>query len=407
MSRLLGIVAALVAVTLGVGIAESETAKAAKKTEAATQVPTPTPMPAGKPGGTLTLMLREDLSQGFAVHEAATISVVFPSSPCFNNLVMFDPANPVENPDSVVPELAEKWSWQANYRNLVMFLRKNVKWHDGQPFTSKDVKYTFDMVREAPESHAKLRLNPRKDWYANVEAIEAADAHTVVFRLKRRQPSILMMLASGQSPVYPAHVPVAEQRNHCVGTGPFKFKEWRRGEFVEYVKNPDYFVKGRPYLDGLKYLIIAERGTRTAALQAGRLDAAGPGETTKAIADQLKAAIPQMVITRVGSLTSPNLLVNHTRPPFNDVRVRRAVDLAIDREGYIKGVLQGAGVAGAALAPRPYGSWGLSDGELTQILGKPDGRKAAARNLLAEAGFGPRIPSDSIRRRGPSPPTST
>src|SRR5205085_5609903 len=136
------------------------------------------------------------------------------------------------------------------------------------------------------------------------------------------------------SAVYPAHVPLAEQRNHCVGTGPFKLKEWRRGEFVEYVRNPDYFVKGRPYLDGLRYVIIAERGTRTAALQAGRLDTAGPGETTKAIADQLRAAVPQMVITPVGSLTSPNLLVNHARPPFNDARVRRAVDLAIDREGY-------------------------------------------------------------------------
>ena len=123
---------------------------------------------------------------------------------------------------------------------------RDVKWHDGQPFTSRDVKFTFDLVREAPEATAKLRLNPRKDWYANVEAIETADPYTVVFRLKRPQPSILMMLASGQSPVYPAHVPLAEQRSRCVGTGPFKFKEWRRGEYVEYVKNPDYFVKGRP-----------------------------------------------------------------------------------------------------------------------------------------------------------------
>ena len=84
-------------------------------------------MPPGKPGGTLNVMLREDLSQGFAIHETATISTVFPSSPCFSNLVMFDPANPVESQDSVVPELAERWSWQDNYRNLVFFLRRNVK----------------------------------------------------------------------------------------------------------------------------------------------------------------------------------------------------------------------------------------------------------------------------------------
>jgi peptide/nickel transport system substrate-binding protein len=350
------------------------------------------PADAPKYGGVLNLMQREELPQGFSIHETSTIATVWPASPCFNNLVSFDPMKPTETVDTIVGELAEKWSWQDGYRNLVFFLRKGVKWHDGQPFTSKDVKFTFDMVREAPDAQAKLRLNPRKDWYANVEAIEAADPSTVVFRLKRPQPSILMLLASGQSPVYPAHVAIADQRNRCTGTGPFKFKEWRRGEFVEYVKNPDYFVKGRPYLDGLKYVIISERGTRTAALQAGRLDAAGPGETTKAIADQLKAAVPQMVITRVGSLTSPNLLVNHTRPPFNDVRVRRAVDLAIDREGYIKGVLQGAGVAGAALAPRPYGSWGLGEGELTSILGKPEGRKAAARKLLNEAGYGPSRP---------------
>ncbi len=345
-----------------------------------------------KHGGVLNVMQREELPQGFSIHETSTIATVWPASPCFNNLVYFDPMKPAESADTIVGELAEKWSWQDGHRNLVFLLRKGVKWHDGQPFTSRDVKFTFDMVREAPDAQGKLRLNPRKDWYANVEAVEAPDPHTVVFRLKRRQPSILMMLASGQSPVYPAHVPVAEQRNRCMGTGPFKFKEWRRGEFVEYVKNPDYFVKGRPYLDGLKYVIIAERGTRTAALQAGRLDTAGPGETTKAIADQLKAAVPQMSITRVGSLTSPNLLVNHARPPFNDARIRRAVDLAIDSDGYIKGVLQGAGVVGAALAPRPYGSWGLSEADLTKIFGAREGRRAAARKLLAEAGHGPANP---------------
>ena len=343
-------------------------------------------------GGVLNLMQREELPQGLSIHESSTIATVWPASPCFSNLVYFDPMKPVETMDTVVGELAEKWSWQDNYRNLVLFLRKGVRWHDGQPFTSRDVKFTFDMVREAPEAGAKLRLNPRKDWYANVEAIEAADPQTVVFRLKRPQPSLLLMLASGQSPVYPAHVPIADQRSRCVGTGPFKLKEWRRGEFVEYVKNPDYFVKGRPYLDGLKYFIISERGTRTVALQTGRLDAAGPGETTKPIADQLKSAVPQMVITRVGSLTSPNLLVNHARPPFNDARVRRAVELAIDREAFIKGVLQGAGTTGAALVPPPFGSWGLGERDLLQLFGKREGRKDTARKLLAEAGYGPGKP---------------
>ena len=395
MSRLLGIVAALVAVALlGVGIAGSETAKTAKKSEAATQVPTPTPMPAGKPGGTLNVMLREDLSQGFAVHEAATISVVFPSSPCFNNLVMFDPANPVENPDSVVPELAEKWSWQDNYRNLVMFLRKNVKWHDGQPFTSKDVKYTFDMVREAPEAQAKLRLNPRKDWYANVEAIEAADPYTVVFRLKRPQPSLLMLLASGYSPIYAAHINPADYRTRCVGTGPFKLKEWRRGEFVEYVKNPDYFVKDRPYLDGLKYVVIVERGTRTAALQSGQLDVAMPGETTKTAAEQMKKAVPQLVVTPVAGSVTDNIVMNEKKPPFDNVKVRLAVSYAIDRRGLIKGVHQDGAVPAVAMMPKPYGVWGVLDRDLATLpgYGKPADMKDKARKLLAESGYGPGKP---------------
>ena len=310
-----------------------------------------------KHGGVLNVMQREELATGFSIHETATIATVWPASPCFNNLVLFDPMKRAETVDSVVGELAERWSWQDAGRSLVFFLRHGVKWHDGQPFTSKDVKYTFDMVREAPEATAKLRTNPRKDWYANVEAIEAPDPHTVVFRLKRPQPSVLLMLATGQSPVYPAHIPVAELRIRCVGTGPFKLKEWRRGEFVEYVRNPDYFVKGRPYLDGLKYFIITERGTRTAALQAGRLDTAMAGETTKAVAEQLKAAVPQMVTNEVGAGVADNLLMNGTKPPFNDVRVRRALSMAIDRRAFVSAVVQGGAIVGAGLAPPPIGVW--------------------------------------------------
>jgi peptide/nickel transport system substrate-binding protein len=344
---------------------------------------------AGRSGGVLNVMQREDLAAGFAIHETATIATIWPAQPCFSNLVVFDPVKPVERAETLVGELAERWSWQDGYRNLVFFLRKDVRWHDGRPFTAKDVKFTFDMIRETPDAQAQLRLNPRKDWYANVEAIETPDAYTVVFRLKRPQPSLLLMLASGQSPVYPAHVPPAEQRARCVGTGPFKLKEWRRGEFIEYVRNPDYFVKGRPYLDGLKYFVIAERGTRNAALQAGRLDVAFPGETTKGIADQLRAAVPHLVITEVGTLTSPNLLVNATRPPFNDIRVRRAVSLAMDRRAFVRAFEQAGAVVGAAMAPPPYGMWGLVGKGLSALpgYGKPAEDKARARRLLTEAGF--------------------
>ena len=375
--------------------ASAQTAKPpAKKAAESAGAPAPTPMPAGKPGGTLNVMLREDLAPGFAVHESATISTVFPSSPCFSNLVMFDAATPVESMDSVVPELAEKWSWQDNYRNLVFFLKKNVKWHDGQPFTSKDVKFTFDMVRGAPDAQGKLRISPRKDWYANVEHIETPDPYTVIFRLKRPQPSLLMMLASGYSPVYAAHVNPADYRNSCVGTGPFKLKEWRKGEFIDYVKNPDYFVKGRPYLDGLRYVIIVERGTRTAALQSGQLDVAMPGETTKTAAEQLKKAVPQLVVTPVAASVTDNIILNGRKPPFDNVNVRQAVSYAIDRGALIRVVLQGGAVPAVAMMPRPYGVWGLVDKDLAGLpgYGKPADMKEKAKKLLAEAGYGPGKP---------------
>jgi peptide/nickel transport system substrate-binding protein len=347
-----------------------------------------------KTGGTLNVMLREDLSQGFAIHETSTISVVWPASPCFSNLVYYDPLKKTESLDTIIGELAEKWSWQEGGRNLVFFLRKGVKWHDGQPFTSKDVKFTFDMLRGAPDAEGKLRINPRKDWYANIQSVEAPDAHTVVFHLKRPQPSLLLMLASGYTPVYAAHVPTAQYRSTCVGTGPFKLKEWRKGEFVEYVKNPDYFIKGRPYLDGLKYIVIVERGSRTAGLQSGQLDIAMPGETAKVAAEQLKKAVPQLVVTPTATNVSDNIIMNIKKPPFDNQKVRLAVSQAIDRRALVQAVHQGGGVLGASLAPKPYGVWGLLEKDLNALAGygKPADEKAKARKILSEAGITPEKP---------------
>ena len=347
-----------------------------------------------KTGGTLNITQREDLPQGFAIHETQTSSTVWPSMPCFNNLVVYDPTKKVESLDTIIGDLAEKWSWQENHRNLVFLLRKGVKWHDGQPFTSKDVKYTFDMIREAPDAPAKLRINPRKDWYANIDKIETPDANTVVFHLKRPQPSILMMLASGYSPIYAAHVPAANYRTGCIGTGPFKLKEWRKGEFVEYVKNPDYFVKGRPYLDGLKYVVIVERGTRTAALQSGAVDVAFPGETSKTQSEQLKKAVPQLVVTPVSENVNNNVIMNIKKPPFDNLKVRLAVSHAIDRRALIQAVYQGGGIIGAAMAPKPYAFWGLVEKDLTGLpgYGKPAEEKATAKKMMAELGYTPDKP---------------
>jgi peptide/nickel transport system substrate-binding protein len=356
--------------------------------------PAPASAQTPKAGGHINVMLREDLPQGFAVHETSTISTSFPSLPCFNNLVVFDQLKRTESLETLVGELAEKWSWQDNYRNLVFFLRKDVKWHDGKPFTSKDVKFTFDVLREAPDAPAKLRINPRKDWYANVEGIEAPDPYTVVFHLKRAQPSLLMMFASGYTPIYAAHVPPASYRTGCIGTGPFKVKEWRKGEFVDYVKNTDYFVKGRPYLDTIRYVVIENRGTRMSALQAGKLDVSFPGEMSKTIADQIKKAVPQMVVTTVGQTVSDNIIMNVKKPPFDNLKVRLAVSHAIDRRGMIQAVHQGGAVPGAALPPKPWGIWGIAEQGLAALpgYGKPDDEKAKARKIMAGLGYSPEKP---------------
>ena len=347
-----------------------------------------------KSGGVLTVAQREETPQGFAIHETSTVSTTWPAMPCFSNLVLFDPFKQQESVDTIVGELAEKWSWQDNYRNLVFFLRKNVKWHDGQPFTSKDVKFTFDMLREAPDAAGKLRINPRKDWYANVQTVEAPDPSTVVFHLRRPQPSLLLMLASGYTPIYAAHVPPAQYRTSCVGTGPYKLKEWRKGEFIEYVKNPDYFVKGRPYLDGIRYVIIKERGTRVAALQAGQVEAAFPGDTSKTTAEQLKKAVPRLVVTRAAENVNENVIMNTKKPPFDNVKARLAVAHAIDRRALIQAVHQGGAAIGVSMPSKPWGVWGLTDRDLATMpgYGRPADEKAKAKKLMAELGYGPDKP---------------
>jgi len=346
-----------------------------------------------KRGGILTAMLAED-PPGLLIHESSTISGVWPVAPCYSNLVLFDPLKPQETADTVIPELAERWSWQDGYRNLVFFLRKGVRWHDGQPFTARDVKYTFDVVREARDAPARLRLSPRKEWYANVEALEAPEPFTVVFRLKRPQPSLLLMLASGYSPVLPAHVPLAELRGRCVGTGPFRLKGYVRGQMVELERNPDYFVPNRPYLDGIRYPVISERGTRVAALQAGRLDVSMPLEMSKLMAETIKQNVPSLVVSVIGQNGTDNVVMNHKRPPFDNVTVRRAVSLAMDRYAYVQAVRQNGAVPGAGLMPPPFGVWGLPEKELRTLPGyrSPAQDKADARRLLAQAGYGPGRP---------------
>src|SRR5580704_2558896 len=114
-----------------------------------------------------------------------------------------------------------------------------VKWHDGRPFTAKDVECTWDLL--TGRGNDKLRINPRKSWYDNLDAVTASGDFEVTFRLKRPQPSFLTLLASGWSPVYPCHVPARDMRNHPIGTGPFKFVEFKPNVSITLARNLDYW----------------------------------------------------------------------------------------------------------------------------------------------------------------------
>jgi hypothetical protein len=139
----------------------------------------------------------------------------------------------------LVPDLATDWSWDEDKTQLTFRLREGVKWHDGKPFTAKDVVCTWDVL--TGRSSEKLRINPRKAWYRNLEEVVPNGDSEVTFRLKRPQPSFIALLASGFTPVYPCHVSPRDMRSHPIGTGPFKFVEFKPNEVIRVTRNADYW----------------------------------------------------------------------------------------------------------------------------------------------------------------------
>src|SRR5881394_2667014 len=172
-----------------------------------------------KSGGILRMYHREN-PPSMSIHEEATYSVNISSMPIFNNLVVYDQRKAQNSIDALTPELATEWSWSADKKALTFKLREGVKWHDGKPFTSADVKCTFDMLMG--KSQQKFRKNPRKSWYDEVVDVTPNGDFDVAFNLKRPQPAMLALLASGYTPIYSCHVSPAEMRTRPIGTGPFK-----------------------------------------------------------------------------------------------------------------------------------------------------------------------------------------
>src|SRR5215469_9956447 len=152
---------------------------------------------AQKSGGVLQ-MSHFDSPASMSMLEEATGAVNRPMMGVFNNLVIFDQHVKQNSLESIVPELATSWSWSEEGTELTLPLRRGVRWHDGKTFTAKDVKCTWDLL--TGRSTEKLRLNPRRTWYSNLEEVTANGEYEVTFRLKRPQSSFLALLASGWSP---------------------------------------------------------------------------------------------------------------------------------------------------------------------------------------------------------------
>src|SRR6266403_3706685 len=202
---------------------------------------------AQKPGGILKLS-HFDSPASMSILEESTRAALQPMMGIFNNLVVYDQHIAQSSLETVRPDLATNWSWSEDGKELTFPLRQGVKWHDGKPFTAADVKCTWDLVMGTGSD--KLRVNPRKSWYDNVKEVATKGDYEVIFHLNQPQPALLALLASGWAPIYSCHVPAREMRSRPIGTGPFKFVEFKPNERITVTKNPDYWKPGQPYLDG-------------------------------------------------------------------------------------------------------------------------------------------------------------
>src|SRR5437870_7022932 len=296
-----------------------------------------------------------DSPASMSILEESTAAVNRPMMGVFSNLVVYDQHVRQNSPDAIVPELATSWEWSEDGTELTLPLRQGVKWHDGKPFTAADVRCTFALLQGTAKE--KLRINPRKSWYDNLAEVTTNGDYEVTFRLSRPQASFLAMLATGWTPIYPCHVPPAQMRLHPIGTGPFKFVEFRPNEIIKVAKNPDYWKPDRPYLDAIEYPIIKDVSTRLLAFVAGKIDYYN-GATMPQLKD-LKSQAPQAICEIFSANVNRNLLANRNAPPFDNADLRRAMSLSLDRKTFNDIINEGQGDIGGAMQPPPSGLWGM------------------------------------------------
>jgi peptide/nickel transport system substrate-binding protein len=345
--------------------------------------------PAQAPGGILKVS-HFDSPASMSILEESTVAALRPAMGVFNNLIMYEQDVPQASLQSIVPDLATSWSWNEEGTELTFPLRQDVKWHDGKPFTAKDVRCTWDLL--TGKANEKLRINPRKSWYTNLEEVVVKSDYEVSFRLKRPQPALIALLASGWSPVYPCHVPPRDMRSHPIGTGPFKFVEFKPNESIKLTRNPDYWKAGRPYLDGIEYTIIKEIATRNLAFFAGKFDVTSPYGVTVPTLKDFASQAPQAICEVTATNVNRTMIINSSAPPFDSPDLRRAMALSLDRKAFIDIITDGQGDIGAAMLPPPEGVWGMPPEVLQKLPGyDPDVAKnrAEGRGIMQKLGYGP------------------
>jgi peptide/nickel transport system substrate-binding protein len=344
----------------------------------------------GQKQGGILKMYNPDSPASMSIHEEATIVSERPMMGVFNNIVMFDQHVKQNSLQSIVPDLATGWSWNEDGTELTLPLRHDVRWHDGKPFTAKDVQCTWDLI--TGKSSEKLRVNPRKSWYRNLASVSANGDYEVTFHLNRPQPALLGLLASGYSPIYPCHIPPRDMRQHPIGTGPFKFVEFKPNEFIKVTRNPDYWKKDRPYLDGIEYTVIRNLSTAILAFVAGKFDMTFAYSVTEPLLKEVTTQMPEAICELAPIGVNRSLIANRAKPPFDNPDLRRAMALSFDRKAFIDIVTEGQGDIGGIMQPPPEGLWGMPPEILKTLPGyDPDVQKnrAEARQIMEQLGYRP------------------
>ncbi len=335
-----------------------------------------------RPGGILTWFDYGDPGR-LDVHAESPLVVQQATAGIYSGLLQYDP----DEPSKIIGDLAERWTVSSDGRSYTFHLRKNVKWHDGQPFSSADVKTSFDRLLnpdfKSPKCGAALK--------PMVASVEAVDSNTVEFKLKFAAAPFLPSIASAWCRVAAKHIlakygdlnaPEAQ-----VGTGPFKFKKYERGSVIEWEKNPNYFIPGLPYLDGVKQFILVGGPTQLAAAKASKImlwDTWPPMRKTQA--DELGRARTDVDIYQAPINTVFFVYLNAKKPPFDNPDMRRAVNLAIDRQDLVAKALEGAGVPCAILDPKLVGDFALPLDEVAKAPGcrQPKEQDIAEAKKLVE-----------------------